>query len=405
LKAPRTSRKWAQTIIAAEIAVSLVLLTGAGTLMSGVLRLGSERLGFVPGGVITVEVTWPQERHRDPESRAGFLRAVVDQVSSVPGVQAAAIGSAPPWDPNQNWFEEWVEVRGRAVDPGLRVFDVQSEVVGPRMLEVMQTRLLRGRDFNEQDALPDAPPVVMISQRLVDEYFGGADPVGRQIRFGQEEFVSEWSTVIGVVETWRHLVDRSAWQETPVIFRPRAGFVTQGFQSLAVRISSDPGLVQMQLRERIRSLEPNAQVKTEMLEDRLAHFLLYTRFRAGLVGCFGGAALLLAGIGLYGVLAQLVAQRTPEFGIRRAVGAQTAHVALLVLRHGGSAVIAGIGVGLPGGLAFARVVQSLVHGTSAADTSLFGLAALGVIVSSAIAATVPLWRAIRVDPIVALRHE
>lgn len=234
-----------------------------------------------------------------------------------------------------------------------------SATAGPGLFDVLETPLLRGRSFVPEDSA-GGPPVAIVSQKLVDENFAGRDPIGRQIRYGFRGHLSEWVTVVGVVASWKHMAADAAWRDTPMVFRPFVGAATN-FQ-VAIRTRSPAPAGEIEMQRHVVELENAAQTKADALTDRLSKMLLFPRFRAGLLVGFGLAALLLAAVGLHGLLSQLVARRSSEFGVRRALGAKTRRLVFLVARQGGTPVLAGIALGVAAAAALTRVLQCMLYG-------------------------------------------
>ncbi|HEY6346306.1 MAG TPA: ABC transporter permease [Bryobacteraceae bacterium] len=390
----------ARLLITAQITVSFILLIGAGLLMSSALHLSSESLGFRPEGVIALDVTLPAARYSKADQRSAFQQALLGRLERLRGVESVALGWAPPWDPHQNWFEEIVEVRGLAGQSDVN--DVQSASAGSGLFGVLGTPLLRGRSFVHEDGA-GGPPVAIVSQRLVDEYFAGRDPLGQQIRYGFRDHLSEWVTVVGVVTSWKHMVADAAWRDTPMVFRP---FVAgaPNFQ-VSIRMRSGAPSRELEIQRQVVELDSAAQAKADVLSDRVSKMLLFPRFRAGLLVGFGLAALLLAAVGLHGLLSQLVARRSSEFGVRRAVGAQTRDLVFLVARQGGTPVLVGIILGLGAAAALTRVLQNMLYGVRAADPAVLLLAILVLLSAAVLGMAFPARRAAQVDPMTVLREE
>jgi predicted permease len=400
-------RRTAQTMVAVQIAVSFVLLIGAGVLMTSALSLGSERLGFDSDRVIALQVTLPMKRYSNRELRNRFYSELLERIDRIPGVQSSALGSSPPFDPHSNIGTEQIEIRGQPSPAGPPVVDVENGYASPASFDVQRTPLLRGRLFDARDR-DGAPLVAIVNQKLADEYLPGLDPIGHQVRYATGENRSPWMTIVGVVGTWKHMVNDAVWRDTPMVFQSmfqlREGDGTNF--GITVRAASDLTSLGREIQKQVAALDSSAEVKEpELLADRLSKALLYPRFRAELLVCFGLGALLLAAVGLHGVLSQLVSQRIPEFGVRRAVGAQTFDLLLLVARQGGIPVLAGLAVGLASALALSRLLASMLYGIQPADPRLLTAVSIALLVVAALAIAMPARRALRADPMVALRDE
>lgn len=389
-----------QVLVALELALSFVLLAGAGLLMSSVFSLETERLGFDVSGIVTVSAGMPEGRYPTRESRTAFEEALRERLQAMPGVSRVAFGSFPP---NADGGDSQVEVEGRPVE---KVFDVDVRPGSRDFYEILRVGVLRGRMFDDADHT--GPAIAIVSQRFVEEYLGGEDPLGRSIRLINGDVRSEWRTIVGVIGPWKHMVGDVAWRETPVVFttggkppdRPSYGI------SVGVQASGDLGALAREIQLQIARLEPNAVFpEPEVLSRRLDTMMAYPRFRAILLIIFGVGALLLAAAGVHGVVAQLVAQRIPEFGLRRAVGAQGSDLAWMVLRQGGVAAVFGLLIGVISALALTSVVRGLWYGRAPTDPLILGGAAFVLLASASLAMAIPALRAARVDPITALRHE
>ena len=241
--------------------------------------------------------------------------------------------------------------------------------------------------------------MAIVSQRFVDEHFAGRDPLGQRIRVGVGEDRSPWMTIVGVVGSWKHLINDAGWRETPLVFRPARSF------PVVVRARGDLRLLASDMQKLGMQLDSTVEFTPGLLSDRLSKELLYPSFRAHLLMCFGLGALLLASVGLHGVLSQLVAQRTPEFGVRRAVGAQTQDLMLLVARQGGVPVLCGLIAGMACALGFSRLLLSMLYGVRPADPGILAAVSVTLLVAAAIAIARPAAKAARVDPVIALRDE
>jgi putative ABC transport system permease protein len=245
------------------------------------------------------------------------------------------------------------------------------------------------------------PKVTIISQTMADRYFGERDPIGQQIRaVVTDGEPAPWRTVIGVVGTWKHLANYAQWRNSSVVFRPsRTSF------AFLVRARGDVNSVVADIRKEITAIELSVDSAVEPLPGRLSGYLLYPRFRAGLLACFGLGALLLAAIGLHAVLAQVVTQRTQEFGVRRAVGAQTRDLLWLVFRQSGTPVLVGLAAGIAAALGLTQLIRSMLYGVEPTDGRVLTATAVVLLVAAIAATALPAYRAAKVDPMVALRDE
>jgi len=395
-------RRTAQTLVAVEVAVSFVLLIGSGLLLTSVLNLGAEHLGFNTAGVISVAVELPRATYTQPEQRNRFRQALIERLELLPAVEIVEPGWVPPWDRYENIVEQRIEIEGQSQVPGSPVPFIQDGEASPRHFEMLGTKLRAGRFFEDRDT---GAPVAIVSEKLVADHFAGKNALGQKIRIlTTEEKPSPWLTIVGVVEDWKHLVRDAEWRNTPMVFRPVGEAAPKMW--FAVKASGDPAPLVKQIQQQISALEANAEVTGPLLlRDRLAQNLVYPEFRAGLLTSFAFGALILAAVGLHGVLAQLVTQRTSEFGVRRAVGAQTRDVLWLVARQGGGPVVAGLVAGLIAALLLTRVIQSMLYGVKPTDPGVLALTAGVLLIAAVLAMALPARRAVRVDPMAQLREE
>jgi predicted permease len=378
-----------KALIAAEMGLSVVLLAGAGLLMQSALRMGSDPLGFERYGLVTARLRLPAERYPDDASRARFY----DRVVAAMGDRAALTTGLPPY-----------AVAGAAVhvqgveSPSPRYAGYQS--VSPGYFRTMGERLLRGREFTERDSA-SADPVVIVNETLGRREFAGSDPVGRRIALNDPAATNPWLTVVGVVADEKRGAgfDRAGWAATPMAFRPIAQYPSRS-ASIVAR-GSGAGLQQT-----LAELDGTVAVSDiETMDTRLGKMMAYPRFRAALFSAFAVFAVLLAAIGLYGVLGQFVAQRTPEIGVRMAMGARPGDVLGLIARQATVPLVGGVALGLVGALVLSRSLASLLYGVAAADPATFFGAAFALVMAGVAAALIPARRAVGVDPVMALRNE
>jgi putative ABC transport system permease protein len=390
-----------KALVAVEVAVSFVLLIGAGLLMTSALRMGSEPLGFSPDRIETIGVALPMPQFAEPDSRVRFFDTLLGNLNTLPGVSRAALASKfPPYiGGNQK-----IEIEGVSGLPADAPNDVGADAVTPGYFELLETPLLQGRAFDAQDR-SDATPVAIVNQALVREYFGSADPLGRRIRLAGGRM--PWLTIVGVTGDLKHteLMNEMSWVATPILYRPLTQEPRASVQA-AVRALPGSPAAGTRMQKQIAALSSGVPVAdAESLSQSLQQLLAYPRFRATVLSGFAAGALLLASIGLYGVLSQLVTSRTAEFGVRRAVGAQTSHLLLLIFRQGGIPVLAGLAGGVLLSLAVRRGLASLLFGIQAADPAILAGASAALLFAAFLAIMLPARRAALVDPMRALRED
>lgn len=395
-----------QMLVAAEMAVSVILLAGAGLLMSSALRIDSEPLGFDPHRVLATSKSLPNARYSKPDEKLRFYDALLERLTRLPGVASVALGSTLP--PGEGG-EFKIEIDGRIGPTRSGAGDIAKEAVTGGYFNVLKVPLRRGRDFDLADR-EKSLPVAIVNDALVKEYFAEVDPVGQRIRLTFEEGTyreqSAWLTIVGVVGTVVHntaVLNEVSWQTGPTVYRPLAQETRAQFQ-VAVRASGDAPELPRQMQEQIVAVDPLVPIEDiETLSARLTKLLSYPRFRAMALICFALGALILSAVGLHGVLSEIVSQRIREFGVRRALGAQTRDLLKLVVVQGGIPVAAGLLCGVGCAVAFRRVLAGLLYGIQPADPKVLALASLTLLAVAAVSMALPARRVARADPMKVLR--
>jgi len=412
--APRGQRL-GRAIIAGQLAITLVLLTGAGLLGRSLLRVLSIDPGFRTEHIVTVDLALSfVQKDVDKSHRVQFLSQLMERLHAIPGVQeVGGTGRLPlteslsdgtyilmsPGEQPPRQIEELQQWSDHATNTGYANYSPASE----GYFRALAIPLLLGRWFNDGDTM-DAPHVALISQSLAREKWPGQDPQGRMIEFGNMDGDLRPLTVIGVVGDVRD--DRLETPPSPTIYvnyrqRPQA---TWQFAAV-VRTDADPAAVISAAREIIRSLDPNVPPTFKTLTQVFASSLKSRQFNLILVAAFAGTALLLAMAGIYGVMAYAVTRRTGEFGIRIALGASGGNILRLVLGQGILTSLAGVAIGLAGAFALTRTLSSMLFGLTAADPATFIAVVLLLLSAALLACYLPARRAAKVDPMVALRYE
>ena len=412
--APR-SHRLGRGIIAGQLAITLVLLTGAGLLGRSLLRVLATDPGFHTEHIITVNLALSfVDKDADKTRRIQFLDQLFAQLRAIPGVlEVGGTGSLPlteslsdgtyvllaPGEQPPHAMEELEGWFHTAAHTGYANYGPASE----GYFRALGIPLLRGRLFDDGDTI-DAPHVALVSQSLATEKWPGQDPLGRRIEFGNMDGDLRPLTIIGVVGDVR--TDSLETPPSPTIYvnyrqRPQA---TYHFTAV-LRSKSEPAAVISSARQIVRRLDPNVPPGFNTFTQVLSNSLKARRFNLTLVGVFAGTALLLAMAGLYGVMAYAVTQRTGEFGVRTALGASPGNILRLVLGQGIITALVGVALGLAGALILTRTLQSLLFGLSPTDPLTFAVVALMLVVVAMLACYVPARRAARIDPMVALRYE
>jgi len=394
-------------LVVLEFALSLILMIAAGLLLRSFGRLLEVNPGFNPENVLLARVWLPVpnnpelDPYRDPLKRAGFIKELLQRVSAIPGVRNAAIssGNAVPLvgPPNSGGFA----IEGDAVTNNA-IPTSQITVVSPDYFRTIGTPLKRGRFFTDADDR-QAPQVVLIDEALVERYFNNRDPLGVRIKRGGPLSNAPWMTIVGIVGNIK--TDGFDQPDQPHLYYP---IFQNPVYAMAIYLRTDVALstVTQSLREQVRTLDRDLPVFGERTMTQVAaESMSRRRFAMQLVGLFGILALLLAAVGIYGVIAYSVTQRTREIGIRVALGASKSAILRWVLKQGLMLTIAGVVVGLVGALVLTRLLRSLLFGIGPTDIVTYGVLATLLTVVALIACYVPARRATKVDPLVALRYE
>jgi putative ABC transport system permease protein len=397
------SQRIASFLIIAEVALTLVLLSGAGLLIRSVNRFGSAPLGFEAKGLLTSRIQLPQAAYAKPEQRIRFYSNLLDQMRSAREVEEAALSTTLPT--GGTGPVAVLAVEGKPNPGPDRIVDSGMQTISSEYFRVMRLPLKEGRFFDDRDRA-DGEQVVIVNEALVDRYFPGEDPIGRHVRpFDGPETESPWLRIVGIVgnEKRTAVASEMSWTETPVLYRPWPQD-TRLSAVLLFRVRQ-VGLPVISLIQRAGG-DPEVSVgEIETMTHAVEKILAYPRFRAAVLSAFATLALVLAVVGLYGVLSRLVARRTHEIGIRIAVGATRGHVVTMVAKRGLRLTVTGIIFGLASVWGLTRLVQALLYGVSAMDPANVILTTLVLLCSAGLATLIPARRATRVDPTVALRDE
>ena len=385
-------------LVIGEVALALVLLVGAGLFLRSLAALEEVNPGFQPNGVVTGSLALPDAQYSDPVKRAAFFRNVVSRLANTPGVSVAAAGVPVPFSGNGGSASFGIE--GRPSPPGDPGPHGDIGYVTPDYFAAMKIPLRSGRTFTDQDQRT-TQRVVMIDETLAREYWPNENPIGQHMRRGSN---APWATIVGVVGHAKN-ADLSGDTVKGKYYFP-VYQVAPPFITFVVRTQNDPARFGAAITAAVHAEDPTLPVSNiKTLSDMVTSSLGARRFVVTLLGVFAGMALLMAVLGLYGVISYSVTQRTQEIGIRMALGAERAAVLGLVIRQGMQ--LAGIGaiIGLVVSLTVNRLLRNVLCGVSAFDPLTFAAMALVLIGAAFAASYVPARRALRVDPIQALRYE
>ncbi|MGI8995218.1 MAG: ABC transporter permease [Pyrinomonadaceae bacterium] len=387
-------------LVITQIAVALVLLVGAGLMVRSFSRLLDVNPGFRTENVLTMQVALPATKYREPQQRRAFFQELVERIKALPGTESVGAVSHLPLGGGVTSFTFGIE--GRPAPPGVMNPHTDGRVATPDYLPTMQIPLLRGRHFTERDNA-DARQVAIIDETLARVYFPGEDPVGKRVTFEGTDENPIWREIVGVVGAIRH---RGLDAELKAqLYYPHAQSTAAGL-SVVVRAANDPASLTSAVRGAVRAVDKDQPVYgVRTMDEVLNNSVAQKRFSMFLLAIFASVALVLAAVGIYGVMAYTVSARTNEMGIRIALGARSIDILRLVVGQGMILALAGVGVGLVAALVVTRVMSSLLYGISATDPLTFAAIALLLTGVALLACYVPARRATKVDPMVALRYE
>ena len=390
-------------LVVSEIALSLVLLVGAGLMMRSFSRLLAVDPGFKPDHVLTAFVSLPVSKYSKREEQAAFFDRLVERLRNLPGVTSAGVVSdLPLFGGSSTGFE----IDGRPAPlPGQRPM-TDYRMINPDYFNTMGMRLVKGRAFSRHDT-EDAPGVVIINETLAARFFPGETPIGKRI--GLSGNPRDWREIVGVAGDIRNYgLDVDVKPEVYVPFLQNAPGYLSGVASamnVMVRSTNDPSALAPALREQVQALDkdqPVSEIRT--MEWYLADSMAQRRFNMLLLGAFAGLALVLAAVGIYGVIAYTVTQRTHEMGIRIALGARGGDILRLIFAHSMATTLAGIVIGLGAAFGLTRLLQNLLYQVTATDPFVFASIPVLLLLVAMLATYIPARRAMKVDPITALRE-
>ena len=390
-------------LVVAEVALSLVLLVGAGLLVRTFVNLLGVTPGFDPHNVLTFQIDLNGERYNTADKASAFYREALGRIKGLPGVEAAALTNKLPLD----WqFNMPVYFPDKPDQPQ----SVQFRMVSPDYFRVMKIGVKQGRAFGDADN-SSAPPVAVVNEAFARKYFDGQNPFAQQFSVGRNNG-DPVRQVVGVVgDVKQQGLDRPS---PPMVFVPveqvpdRLMAAVRTFTSInfVVRTTGEPLALSEAVRREVASLDAALPIShVSSMEEVAARSVASQRFNMMLLGLFAALGLLLAAVGIYGVMSYSVAQSTREIGIRMALGAQRAGVLRLVAGQGMTLTLTGMAVGVAASLALTRLMGSLLYGVSATDPATFVLYSLILAAVSLAACLIPARRATRVDPLIALRYE
>ncbi len=390
-------------LVISEVALAIMLLVGAGLLIKSFNRLQSVDLGFRTDNLLTMKLALPARKYREDAQLIAFNQQLQERLQNLPGVESVGATTSIflSKTPNSGNFN----IEGRPTPRAGERVEVTIDTITPNYHQVMGTPLVKGRAFTEQDA-ETAPMVVLINETFARRFFPGEDSVGKRINYGDDtdQTRNPWCTIVGVVaDTRRNGFDA---EPRPESYRPLAQAPTNFLTYVVRSTSDDPSALASSVRNAVREIDkdqPVYDIKT--MNGIVSELIAQRRLNTILLGVFAAVALVLASVGIFGVMNYTVTQRTHEIGIRMALGAQKRDVLRMVVGQGMTLAFIGVGVGLFGAFVVTRVMENLLYGVSATDPFVFAVVALLLAFVAVLACYIPARRAMKVDPMIALRYE
>ncbi len=394
-------RRGQRVLVVAQVALAVIVVSAAGLLVRSLLRLQGVDMGLAADRLVFVSLSLPQAKDADREQHLQLLTALVAQLESRPDIAAATPVNIGPFSGTDGWELPRFTAEGQSADRVTTNPSLNLEAIHPNYFKTFEVALIRGRAFTDTDR-QSTPDVAIVSEDVANQTWPGEDPIGRRIKFGGVDSTDEWRTVVGVARPTRY---RELMTPRPTLYLPAEQFLVTA-RMLVLRTASPLAVVTRIARESVRAVDPAVEVMrvapfTELLEQPLAR----PRFNALLTIMFGIAALVLAAIGVYALIAASVSQRYTEIGVRLALGATNSNVRNLVLAEGLRLTSVGLVAGLAVSVMGARMLRGLLFQIDTLDPTSMLVAAVVLMSVSALASYAPARRATRVDPMLALKAE
>jgi putative ABC transport system permease protein len=392
-----------RALVVAEVALALVPLVGAGLMVKSFMRLQNVNPGFNPERVLAVEIYLPGTTYREGPQATAFYREMLTKVQNLPGIEAAGAIDTLPLSGGGDVLAFFVE--GQTYQPTDKTPDAEFRVVTPEYFQTMSIPLLRGRYLSEQDG-PNTPRAFVINDTLARRYFAGEDPVGKRLNLGDTKDPN-WFTIVGIVQDTRH--ESLSDDPYPQMYTVNTQAARRSMV-LVARTAGDPAAMIPTLRSTVTGMDStlalnNARTMAQVMEQSMSR----PRFNMLLMSLFAAVALVLAAVGIYGVMAYSVTQRTHEIGVRMALGASSTDVLKMIVRQGLTLTLVGVGLGLVGAFIVTQLITSLLSGllfqVGTHDPLTFVGIALLLALVALLACLIPARRATKVDPMIALRYE
>jgi putative ABC transport system permease protein len=385
--------------VVAQVGLALVLLVGAGLLMKSLNHLQSVDPGFDPNNLLTMRVNLPTRKYDTDPKLINFFKQAVDQMRTIPGVESVGAINTLPFDGPYSGTR--LDVEGQPKRPAGQEFSTGVIVTDANYFQTMRIPLKRGRLYTPQE-VQEMRHVVVVNEAFAREILPGLDPIGQRVKINMKD-EDQPTEIIGVVADNKH---RGLDSEVePMAFWPQAELVYSGM-TFVIRARGDSASVSAAARNVIHQLDPDQPIgEVATMQMLMSKSVARAKFNSTLLAIFSIVALVMAAVGIYGVMSYSVLQRTHEIGVRMALGAQRNDVLKLILRQGILLAVTGVLVGLAGSFGLTRVIATLLFDVAATDTTTFGAVAVGLFLITFMASYIPAWRATKVDPLVALRYE
>jgi len=396
------SRRASRLLVVGQVALSMILLAGAGLLIESIIRLASVPLGFRSDHLLTAEVALPPQTYSRSNQRSDLYEKLIAELSVMPSVQGVALCSALP--PYNGGGSSELAVAGKT--PIKNLDAVNTVQITSDYFRVLGLPFLQGRGFDSRDR-EGSQPVAIVNDQMAHRYFSKEDPIGKQIKLGKPDNKIPWLRIIGIVGNEKRTIvyQEMGYIEPALVYLPVSQSAGTSI-AVVIRTAGEPLTLSRLLQGEMSQLDSNVPVyDVRTMTQRYSEFLAHPRFRAILMGILAGLTFLLAAIGIYGVLAQVVSHRTQEIGIRLTLGAVPTQVFGLVLREGMEMVGIGVVIGIMGAFGLTRLISTMLYGVGPTDLFVFIVVTMSLLSVALVACCVPARRAMRVPPMVALRYE